>query len=68
MPRKRLKVTEVITQSGLKKSYIANELGVSVGYFSNFIKDPGNWSVRQSQKFCQLVGLSFDEIDWSKNF
>ena len=65
MMPKRIPVKEAIEESGYKKSYIAKELGVSIGYFAEFISKPDKLSINQVTKLCRLLGKKIDEIDWN---
>lgn len=62
---KRIPVKKAIDDSGLKKSYIANKLGISIGYFSEFISKPDKLSIKQVTILCKLLNKSIDEIDWN---
>lgn len=61
----RITVLEAIEKSGLKKSYIARELGVSPGYFAEFISRPDNMTIKQVTKFCELMDKEINDIDWN---
>ncbi|WP_303194397.1 helix-turn-helix domain-containing protein [Thomasclavelia spiroformis] len=63
--QKRISINDAIEQSGLKKNYIAREIGVSPGYFAEFISRPDNMTIKQVTIFCKLVGKTIDEIDWN---
>ena len=62
---KRIPVKKAIDASGLKKSYIANKWGISIGYFSEFISKPDKLSIKQVTILCKLLNKSIDEIDWN---
>lgn len=62
---KRIPVSKAIDESGLKKNYIAKKLGVSSGYFSEFISKPDKLSIKQVTILCKLLGKKIDDIDWN---
>lgn len=62
---KRIPIEKAIDESGLKKNYIAKKLGVSVGYFSEFISKPDKLSIKQVTVLCKLLGKKIDDIDWN---
>lgn len=39
--QERISIEEAIRESGLKKKYVANELGVSETYINEYLKKPG---------------------------
>lgn len=62
---KRIPVKKAIDDSGLKKNYIASKLGISKGYYSEFISKPNKLSIEQVTTLCNLLGKKIDEIDWN---
>lgn len=62
---KRIPILKAINDSGLKKSYIARKLGISAGYFSEFISKPNKLSIKQVTVLCKLLDKQIDEIDWN---
>lgn len=62
---KRIPIKKAIDDSGLKKSYIASKLGISIGYYSEFISKPDKLSIKQVTILCQLLNKNIDDIDWN---
>lgn len=61
----RLPIKKAIDDSGLKKSYIADKLGVSAGYFAEFISKPHKLTIQQVNILCDLLGKEINDIDWN---
>lgn len=49
---------QVIQDSGLKKSHIAEQLGISRSGLSNLLRGRSEFRESQMQKLCQLLKLS----------
>lgn len=55
-------VNDAIKESGYKKSYISDKLGISRQAFSNFMNKT-NFSLDDANKILEIIGLStFTEI------
>lgn len=50
-----------IQQSGLKKSYIANELGMSRQTFSTYIEGKAEFRVSHINILCALLDINFEQ-------
>lgn len=50
-------VNEVIKESGYKKSYISDKLGISRQAFSNFM-NKSNFSLDDANKILEIIGQS----------
>ena len=61
----RIPIKKAIDESGLKKSYIAEKLGVSAGYFAEFISKPDKLTIKQVNILCNLLGKEINDIDWN---
>lgn len=53
--QERISIEEAIRESGLKKKYVANELGVSETYINEYLKKPGSISVKNASIICKLT-------------
>lgn len=61
----RIPIKKAIDDSGLKKSYIAEKIGVSAGYYAEFISKPNKLTIEQVNILCKLLGKEINEIDWN---
>lgn len=57
-------IVDAVEESGLKKSYIAKQLGISSCYFSSWIKKPREMSMQQAYTLCRLLGMEMAELDF----
>ena len=51
--QERISIEEAIREAGLKKKYVANELGVSDTYINEYLKKPGSISVKNASIICK---------------
>ena len=52
---------EKIRQSGLKKGYLADRLGVSRTTFHTLLRNQSNFKVSQIKTLCDILGITDDE-------
>lgn len=55
------KLEEKIHQSGLKKGYLAERLGVSRATFSALLNNKSEFRVSQIRTLCEILGIHDDE-------
>ena len=55
-------LNELIQQSGLKKAYIAEKIGVTPVGFSNLISGKAEFKASQINKMCDLLGIEDLEL------
>lgn len=60
----RIKINEAIKQAGVKKGYIANQIGISKTYFNQYISKPSSISIENAITLCQLTNRRLDELDF----
>lgn len=67
--QERISIEEAIRESGLKKKYVANELGVSETetYINEYLKKPGSISVKNASIICKLTNKKLNEIDFGED-
>ena len=51
------KLNERILASGLKKKYIAQELGIAVSTLSRKLNDAQDFNTREIKALCELLGI-----------
>lgn len=69
--QKRISVSEALDQTGLKKKYIADKLGVSPQWLPTYLSKPKEISVENATIICELTGKKMCELDFevsNKNF
>lgn len=57
--QERISFEEAIREAGLKKKYVANELGVSETYINEYLKKPGSISVNNASIICKLINVNY---------
>lgn len=65
--QERISIEEAIREAGLKKKYVANELGVSETYINEYLKKPGSISVKNASIICKLTNKKLNEIDFGED-
>ena len=54
---------KAIAKSGLKRKYIAKEMGLTVATFNNKSKNRSSFKVQEIPKLCKILGISNKERD-----
>ena len=62
--QERISIEEAIKEAGLKKKYVASELGVSETYINEYLKKPSSISIRNASIICKLTNKKLNEIDF----
>lgn len=62
----RVSIDQAIKDSGLKKKYVADQLGISDAYLSAYIKNSSDISVKNAAIICKLTGKTMDELDFGQ--
>lgn len=64
---KRISLKDAIENSGYKKKYIAQELGIEQPTLSRLLRDPLTLSndKLKVERLCQLLRVNVNDIDWS---
>lgn len=63
---RNIKIDKAIEESGLKKKFICEKLGIAPAYYSSFMENPEKMSYAQAIILCNLLGLSINEVDFTK--
>ena len=61
---KRVSIEEAINNAGLKKSFVAEKLGITSTYLSSYLKNPEKISIEKATIICELTGKKMSEIDF----
>lgn len=61
---KKISLEKAVNDSGFKKSFIAEKLGISPCYFSAFIKKPKDMSLEQAYILCTLLNKNMEDLDF----
>ena len=64
---KRVKIEQAISEAGLKKKYVAEQLGINECYLSAYLSKPNNITVEKASIICKLVGRKMDELDFGQS-
>lgn len=62
----RVSIDQALKEAGLKKKYVAEKLGVSDTYFSTYIKNASEISVKNAMIICELTGKEMDQLDFGQ--
>lgn len=54
---------DAIARSGLKKCYLAREIGVSGGHFGKLVRGKKEFKGSQIKRLCELLHLTAEEMD-----
>lgn len=65
--QERISIEEAIREAGLKKKYVANELGVSETYINEYLKKPASISIKNASIICKLTKKKLNEIDFGED-
>ena len=60
----RISIEEAIQEAGLKKKFVANELGISETYLPEYLKKPSSISIKNAAIICRLTKRSMNEINF----
>lgn len=63
--QKRIPVDTALNETGLKKKYIAEKLGVTPGYLNVYLANPEEISIKNAAIICELTGKSMSELDFN---
>ena len=66
--QERISIEETIREAGLKKKYVANELGVSDTYINEYLKKPGSISVKNASIICKLINVNYIQCATNRLF
>ena len=62
-----IKLEEIIRGKGLKKSYIAQKIGISPSLLSKYLSGERKPKLNTAKKLADLLELSIEEIFFEKN-
>ena len=63
----RKSIDQAINESGLKKKYVAEKLGISPQYLITILKHPENLTVERACTLCVILDCKFYELDFNVN-
>lgn len=63
--QKRIPVDVALENTGLKKKYIAEKLGVTPGYLNVYLANPQEISIKNAAIICELTGKQMSELDFN---
>ena len=62
----RISIDQAIKDAGLKKKYVASQLGISEAYYSTYIQNASDISIRNAMIICKLTGKALNELDFGQ--
>lgn len=63
----RVSIDQAIKDAGLKKKYVASQLGISEAYYSTYIQNASDISIRNALIICKLTGRQLSELDFGQD-
>lgn len=63
----RVSIDQAIKDAGLKKKYVASQLGISEAYYSTYIQNASDISIRNALIICKLTGRQLNELDFGQD-
>ena len=63
----RISIEEAIQEAGLKKKFVANELGISETYLPEYLKKSSSISIKNAAIICRLTKRSMNEINFGED-
>lgn len=58
----KLKIEELIVESGLKKKYVAEQLGININTLTNWIKGKNMPKLDQAVKLAHILNCKVDDL------
>lgn len=62
----RVSIEEAIAEAGLKKKYVAAQLGISETYINTYLRNASEISVKNAAIICSLTGKDMNELDFGQ--
>lgn len=63
----RISIDQAIKDAGLKKKYVASQLGISETYYSTYIQNASDISIKNALIICKLTGKQLNELDFGQD-
>lgn len=63
----RIPIERAIAEAGLKKKYVASQLGVSETYINTYLRNASEISVKNAAIICSLTGKDMNELDFGQD-
>lgn len=63
----RVSIDQAIKDAGLKKKYVALQLGISEAYYSTYIQNASEISIKNALIICKLTGKQLNELDFGQD-
>lgn len=63
----RVSIDQAIKDAGLKKKYVASQLGISETYYSTYIQNASDISIKNALIICKLTGKQLNELDFGQD-
>lgn len=61
---KKISLDKALEQTGYKKKYIAEKLGITPEYLPKFIDNCEKISIEKAAIICELTGLKISDLDF----
>lgn len=62
----RIPIEQAINEAGLKKKYVAAQLGISETYINAYLQNAKEISVKNASILCKLTGKTMNELDFGQ--
>lgn len=62
--KNRVSIPDAIEKSGIKKGFLAKQLGISRQYLNKYLSRPDEISVKNAIVIANLTGYSLDSLDF----
>lgn len=63
----RISIDQAIKDAGLKKKYVASQLGITETYYSTYIQNASDISIKNALIICKLTGKQLNELDFGQD-
>lgn len=63
----RVSIDQAIKDAGLKKKFVASQLGISEAYYSTYIQNASDISIKNALIICKLTGKQLNELDFGQD-
>lgn len=61
----RISLTQAVEDSGLKKQYVADKLGITRSYLNEYLSHPDRITIKNATILSKLTGKSINELDFN---
>ena len=60
----RIPINQALEETGLKKKFIAEKLGINPNYLKQYLSNARNISIENAAIICELTGKKINQLDF----